>query len=326
MRSRYFTFALFGVALALGASNAFAQQAQKVRVVHNYISPITVVLKEQGFLEKELAGRNVQVEWVTALSSGKAFEFLRGNSVDFASSGGSAALTARANGNPVKVVSFVQRSGDLIQLATLPDSGIKTPADLKGKKVAAARGTEPHYFLLKALEAYGLTEKDIQLVPLIHPDGRLALENGNVVAWAGLDPDLARVELGRGAIRFYRNPDILTGSVLIAREQFVKENPELTDAVIRAHEDARKWIIAHPQETIDLVAAGAKLPPEVAKLAFSRLDFTQPEITQKDYERIGSYGDLLKKVGDIPQSTDVKAVLDQVLDPVPFKRATAPKS
>lgn len=196
---------------------------------------------------------------------------------------------------------------------------------MKGKKVAATPGTEPYYLLLRGLEQYGLTLDDIKLVPLIHPDGRLALENGNVDAWAGLDPDLAKIELQRSAVRFYRNPAILSGSVLIARDQFVKDNPELTAIVLRAHEDARKWIIEHTDETVAIISAGAKITPEEAKLAISRLDFAHPAITKSDYEKIGAFGDLLKKVGDIPASTDVNGLLDQLLNPGPFTQAVGVK-
>jgi sulfonate transport system substrate-binding protein len=311
------------LAVALGLPEASAE-AQKVRVAHSYIAAVPAVLREKGFLEQALAGRNVEVQWVTALGSNKTFEFLRGGSLDFGSSGGSAALVARANGNPVEVLSFVSH-GELMALATLPGSGIKTPADLKGKKVAATPGTEPYYLLLRGLEQYGLTVDDIKLVPLIHPDGRLALENGNVDAWAGLDPDLAKVELQRGAVRFYRNPAILSGSVLIAREQFVKDNPELTAIVLRAHEEARKWILAHPDETVAIISAGAKITPEEARLAVGRLDFTHPAITRADYEKIGAFGDLLKKVGDVPASTDVNVLLDQLLNPEPFQHAIGAK-
>jgi sulfonate transport system substrate-binding protein len=318
-------FAVLTVASAavLTASQAPAE-AQKVRIAHSYIAAVPAVLREKGFLEKALAGRNVEVQWVTALGSNKTFEFLRGSSLDFGSSGGSAALVARANGNPVEVLSFVSH-GELMALATLPDSGIKGPADLKGKKVAATPGTEPYYLLLRGLEQYGLTVNDIKLVPLIHPDGRLALENGNVDAWAGLDPDLAKVELQRGAVRFYRNPAILSGSVLIAREQFVKGDPELTTIVLRAHEEARKWIIEHPEETAAIISAGAKITLDEAKLAVGRLDFTHPAITKADYDKIGAFGDLLKKVGDIPASTDVNGLLDQLLDPEPYQHAVGAK-
>jgi sulfonate transport system substrate-binding protein len=310
-------------ALLVGSRHASAE-AQKIRIAHSYIAAVPAVLREKGFLEKALEGRNIEVQWVTALGSNKTFEFLRGGSLDFGSSGGSAALVARANGNPVQVLSFVSH-GELMALATLPNSGIKTPADLKGKKVAATPGTEPYYLLLRGLEQYGLSVSDIKLVPLIHPDGRLALENGNVDAWAGLDPDLAKVELQRNAIRFYRNPEILSGSVLIAREQFVKDNPELTTIVLRAHEEARKWIIDHPDETVAIISAGAKITPEEAKLLLGRLDFTRPAITTSDYDKIGAFGDLLKKVGDIPASADVNALLGQLLNPAPYAHAAGAK-
>jgi len=310
-------------ALLFGSMHASAE-AQKVRIAHSYIAAVPAVLREKGFLEKALEGRNIEVQWVTALGSNKTFEFLRGGSLDFGSSGGSAALVARANGNPVQVLSFVSH-GELMALATLPNSGIKTPADLKGKKVAATPGTEPYYLLLRGLEQYGLSVSDIKLVPLIHPDGRLALENGNVDAWAGLDPDLAKVELQRNAVRFYRNPEILSGSVLIAREQFVKDNPELTTIVLRAHEEARRWIIDHPDETAAIISAGAKISPEEAKLMLGRLDFTRPTVTKSDYDKISAFGDLLKKVGDIPASADVNALLDQLLNPVPYAHAVGAK-
>jgi sulfonate transport system substrate-binding protein len=320
--------ALVIVATILGAG-LFAPprasaEAQKVRIAHSYIAAIPAVLREKGFLENALKDRNVEVQWVTALGSNKTFEFLRGGSLDVGSSGGSAALVARANGNPVQVLSFLSH-GELMALATLPGSGIKTPADLKGKKVAATPGTEPYYLLLRGLEQYGLSASDIKLVPLIHPDGRLALENGNVDAWAGLDPDLAKVEIQRNAVRFYRNPEILSGSVLIAREQFVKDNPELTAIVLRAHEEARKWIIDHPAETIAIISAGAKITPEEAKLMLGRLDLTRPAITKADYGKIGAFGDLLKQVGDIPASADVNALLEQLLNPAPYAHAVGAK-
>ena len=112
---------------------------------------------------------------------------------------------------------------------------------------------------------------------------------------------------------------------MVAREQFVKDNPELTAIVLRAHEEARKWIIEHPEETVAIISAGAKITPEEARLAVGRLDFTHPAITKSDYDKIGAYGDLLKKVGDIPASTDVKGLLEQLLDPEPFAHAVGAK-
>ena len=80
---------------------------------------------------------------------------------------------------------------------TRKDTPITKIDDLKGKRVAVTRGTDPHIFLVRALQSVGLTEKDITPVLLQHPDGKTALIRGDVDAWAGLDPMMAQAR-GRG--------------------------------------------------------------------------------------------------------------------------------
>jgi ABC-type nitrate/sulfonate/bicarbonate transport system substrate-binding protein len=106
MRPVFLAFLAFASAEVFCSPQASAE-AQTVRLAHSYIAAVPAVLREKGFLEKALADRNVKVQWVTDLGSNKTFEFLRGGSLDFGSSGGWAALVARANGNPVEVLSFV---------------------------------------------------------------------------------------------------------------------------------------------------------------------------------------------------------------------------
>src|SRR5205814_8467244 len=74
-------------------------------------------------------------------------------------------------------------------------------SDLKGKRVAVTRGTDPHIFLVRALLDAGLTERDITPVLLQHPDGKTALIRGDVDAWAGLDPMMAQAEVDRKSTR-----------------------------------------------------------------------------------------------------------------------------
>lgn len=59
---------------------------------------------------------------------------------------------------------------------------IKTVADLKGKKIAATKGTDPFLFTLRTLQQAGLSKDDVELVHLQHADGRTALERGDVDA------------------------------------------------------------------------------------------------------------------------------------------------
>lgn len=99
---------------------------------------------------------------------------------------------SRANSSPIKTVYIASRP-EWTALAVRKDSPIKTVADLKGKKIAATKGTDPYLFTLRSLQQAGLTKDDVELVYLQHPDGRIALEKGDVDAWAGLDPHLAAI-------------------------------------------------------------------------------------------------------------------------------------
>ena len=100
----------------------------------------------------------------------------------------------------------------------------------------------------------------------------------------------------------------------------VPEHVRKTDFVVKLSEG-----VEHPEETAAIISAGAKITLDEARLAVGRLDFTHPAITKADYDKIGAFGDLLKKVGDIPTSADVKGLLDQLLDPEPYQHAVGAK-
>jgi hypothetical protein len=47
--------------------------------------------------------------------------------------------------------------------------------------------------------------RNIPHLAIQHPDGKTALEKGNVDAWAGLDPYMAQLEVEKGYLLFFRN-------------------------------------------------------------------------------------------------------------------------
>ena len=127
-------------------------------------------------------------------------------------------------------------------------TNISKVADLKGKRVAVTRGTDPHIFLVRALLAEKLTDKDITPVLLQHADGKAALIRGDVDAWAGLDPMMAAAEVEDGAKLFFRNKDANTWGILNVREEFLKDHPEIVQRVLKVYEEARKYSLANYDE------------------------------------------------------------------------------
>jgi sulfonate transport system substrate-binding protein len=183
-----------GVALALAAALVAvvaparaADQPSVLRLDWAYYSPVSLVLRDRGLTEREFAQDGIKIEWVLSLGSNKALEYLTGNSVDFGSTAGAAALLAKANGVPIKAV-YIYAKPEWTALVTLKDSPIAKVEDLRGKRIAVTRGTDPHIFLLRALALHGMKSQDVKMVLLQHPDGKIALECGDVDAWAGLDP------------------------------------------------------------------------------------------------------------------------------------------
>ena len=287
---------------------------ETLRLDYAYYNPLSLVLKQQGFLEKALAPQHIKVEWVLSQGSNKALEYLNGNSIDFGSTAGAAALVGRANGNPLKAV-YIFSKPEWTALVTGPRSAIKTVADLKGKRVAATKGTDPYIFLLRALDQAGLSEKDIELIPLQHPDGRAALDKGDVDAWAGLDPHMAKAELESGARLFYRNPDFNSYGVLNVREAFATAHPALVDAVLNAYEQARQWALKHPAELQQTLATEAKLSPAVAARQLERTDFSVSHFGAPQLATIAAAGQVLKKTGTIDAGVDVAQTLRALVDP-----------
>jgi sulfonate transport system substrate-binding protein len=305
------TATLLSGALA-SATQVQAADPAEVHLDYAYYSPTSLVLKHFGWLEQALP--QTKVSWVLSQGSNRSLEYLNSSSIDFASTAGLAAVLSRANGSPIKTVYIASRP-EWTALAVAKDSPIKTVADLKGKKIAATKGTDPYLFTLRALQQAGLTKDDVELVHLQHPDGRVALEKGDVDAWAGLDPHLAASQVQAGSRLLYRNVDFNSYGVLSVTEAYAKAQPHTIDTVLKAYEKARAWARQNPDELAKLLATESGLPLEVAKLQLSRTDFSNAQPGAEHIAALKAAAPILVSEGLVRKGVDVNQVVDQLIDP-----------
>ena len=177
------------------------------------------------------------------------------------------------------------------------------------------RGTDPHIFLVRALQSVGLTEKDIVPVLLQHPDGKTALIRGDVDAWAGLDPMMAQAELQEGARLFYRNRDANTWGILNVRQSFAQENPDIVRRVLAVYEEARKFSLANYDELKRIFIAATRLPENVVdKQLKDRTELTHNRIGAPQRESILAAGLALQQAGVVPANVAVAAAVDDLID------------
>jgi sulfonate transport system substrate-binding protein len=291
-----------------------ADKPSEIRIDWATYNPVSMVLKQQGLLEKEFAKDGIGVRWVQSLGSNKALEFLNAGSIDFGSTAGSAALLGKINGNPIKSI-YVYSRPEWTALVTGKDTAINKIEDLKGKRVAVTRGTDPHVFLVRALQSVGLSEKDIVPVLLQHPDGKIALVRGDVDAWAGLDPMMAQAQVEDGARLFYRNNAANTYGILNAGEDFLTKYPDLTKRVLGVYEDARKFSLANYDAEKRVFMDVTKLPENVVDIQLKeRTELTFNHIGAEQRDTILQAGLALQQAGVIQPSVDVKKTLDDLVD------------
>ena len=301
--------------LAAGALPALTQAAEtapaEVHLDYAYYSPTSLVLKHFGWLEQALP--NSKVTWTLSQGSNRSLEYLNSGGIDFASTAGLAAVLSRANGSPLKTLYIASRP-EWTALAVGKDSPIRSVADLKGKKIAATKGTDPYFFTLRALQQAGLNKDDVELLHLQHSDGRIALEKGEVDAWAGLDPHLAASQLQAGSRLLYRNRAFNSYDVISVTEAYAQTRPQTIDSVLRAYERARIWALQNPQALAELLAQESGLPLEVARLQLSRTDFSNGLPGAEQIVALKAAAPILVSEGLVRPGVDVEQVVDQLID------------
>lgn len=300
---------------ALGvAAPARAEEApREIKLDYAYYSPESLVIKKFGWLEEEFKPDGITVKWVLSQGSNRALEYLNSGSSDFASTSGISALVSRANGQPVKTV-YIFNTQEASTLLVVKDSTITSVPELKGKKVAATKGTDPFFFLLRALNAHGLNKNDVQIVHLQHPEGRTALERGDVDAWAGLDPFIAATELEAGSKTIYRNPAFSSYGFLNTTDTFIAKYPQHLQRVLNVYERARLWILAHPDEAIAIVAEASKQSEPVIRQQFTRANFTKAIPDEQHLGTLKATAPLLLQEEIVRKGTDLDKYIGELVD------------
>jgi sulfonate transport system substrate-binding protein len=292
-----------------------ADKPKEIRIDWATYNPVSMLLKEKGFLEKEFAKDGIKILWVKTVSSSNALQFLNAGSIDFGSTAGSAALVAKINGNPIKSIYTYSRP-EWTALVTTKDSKITKVEDLRGKKVAMVRGTDPHIFTVRALLAAGITDKDYTPVLVQqHADGGTALLRGDVDAWAGLDPMMAQHEVQDGARLFFRKPEANTWGILNSREEFLKDHPDIVKRVLAAYEEARKYSLAnYPELKKVFIGVTGLADAVVDKQLKERTGLTFNKVGPEQRESILEAGLALQKAGVIKADVDVKKAVNDLVD------------
>ena len=136
---------------------------------------------QKGFFKDE--GVAVEFVWFDYLPSMDAFS---AGKVDAVTVTNGDALVTGSSGAPSKCILANDYSNGNDMIIAKP--GIKSVAELKGKKIGVEVGLVDHLLLLKALESAKLTEKDVIIKNVVTTDTPQALAKGGYDAIAAWQP------------------------------------------------------------------------------------------------------------------------------------------
>ena len=183
-------------------------------------SGILIVARQQGGLEARLKALGVEnVKWVEFQFGPPIMEALGLGALDVGAAGDTPPVFAQAAGAKVVYVAATpaQQSAILVPQA----SPIQSLAELKGKKLAFAKGSSSHNFVVQALAKAGLAYTDVTPVFLNPADAVAAFARGSVDAWAVWDPFFALAEKRHNARVLTTTKGILdSNSFYLANSEF----------------------------------------------------------------------------------------------------------
>jgi len=243
---------LMVAALAAGAATVApsvrAADADTVRIGFQKSSTLMIFLKSRGTLEQALAPLKVRVTWHEFTSGLPLLEALNIGAIELSADVADAVPPfALAAGAKLTYCAIETPSPQAQAIVVPKDSPITDVAQLKGRKVAFAKGAGAHYLLLEALAKAGLSIGDIEPAYLSPADARAAFENGSVAAWVIWDPFLAAVQrqagarilLDGGSLSSYRR-------FYLAATPYAQRRPDVLGTVFAELQRAGDWIKKNP--------------------------------------------------------------------------------
>ncbi|MFM2079502.1 MAG: hypothetical protein RLZZ219_184 [Cyanobacteriota bacterium] len=211
------------------------------------------VSEEKGLFKQ--AGVPVTLQWFDGYLD--SINALNAGQLDCNSQTLGDTISSIAGGADLQVVLTNDYSTGNDQIIAAP--GIKSVADLKGKKVAAEEGTVDHYLLLLGLKKAGLSAKDITFVPLETGAAAAAFAAGKVDAVGVFAPFTTQALKRPGSTTLFSSKDF-PGAIsdhLVCRADFVAKNPEKVQKLVDAWFATLKTIKAEPAATLAIMAKRA---------------------------------------------------------------------
>jgi NitT/TauT family transport system substrate-binding protein len=274
-----------------------------------------------GDFQKAL-GSNVEVRTQVFNAGPSAIEALFANQIDVSYIGPNPAINGyvQSEGKALRIIAGAASGG--ASFVVRNDAGINSVADFAGKKFSSPQlGNTQDVALRKYLLDNGYKTKEnggnVEVLPASNGDiFTLLLKKEIDGAWVP-EPWVAKYIKEANSHIFvdertlWPNGDFVTAHIIV-RTEYLKENPDVIEKLIKAHIDETNWINSHPDEARKVFneqlqkLTGKTIPDDEFKDALSRLKLTYDPIKDSLIKSANAaYG-----LGYLKQKPDLSGIYD----------------
>ncbi|WP_420131899.1 ABC transporter substrate-binding protein [Rhodopseudomonas sp.] len=301
-------------ALLIGATHGLVHgaAAQAVLRVGDQKGNSQAVMEAAGVL-KDVP---YKIEWREFPAAAPLLEALGAGALDTGLVGDAPFTFAAAANVPVKAIAAIRSTQEGLAVLVPKESPIRSFDDLKGKKIATGRGSIGHQLVLAALEANGLSPKNVQLVFLAPSDAKIAYSQGAVDAWSTWEPYVSQEEVLFGSRRVITAEGLTPGlSFQVARPDAIAgKRAELQDFVQRLSR-ARAWSLTNVAAYADTWGKLMGIPPAVPLNWLSRAKIRITAVDDAVVAGEQQTIDLYFRNGLISRSLKAEDIVDRSLAP-----------
>jgi sulfonate transport system substrate-binding protein len=291
---------------ALRSRAARADQPSQVNLGYQKTG-IPLLARQLQAYERRLEPLGIKVNWVEFLSGLLLLQAMDQGSVDFGNSGDVGTLFLQASGGAVVYVAAQPTAPHGEGILVKADSPIRQVADLKGKRVAFARGSSSHNVIIAALEAAGLSVTDIEPAALGAPDASFAFLKGAVDAWVVWDPFFTMAQVREATRVIAYTGDVLQGnaSFLLANRRFAERYPTLVSTLVDGAAEVGAWARDHSRDTTAALAAATGIDPAIMQIVEHNASFSIVPVSDAIVAGHQATADRFFRLGLLPRAVRV---------------------
>jgi sulfonate transport system substrate-binding protein len=283
-----------GLTAAALAAPAIAQSRTRLRLGYLHVVAVDGQIwtgLDRGSFEKQ----GLEFDLLELNTGPDVFEAMAAGKLDVLSAGGVISNYLALGAGRAFLINDIEIA--TAQLWVRPDRGVKSFADLRGKRVATTAKTTAHIFLDRALRANGVNPAEVELVNSRMSDAVASFIAGDVPAVALWVPfNITVREKLPNAVKlvdasaYYPQSAVVGGWV--ARKDLYEEKKDVLARIIRAWSDANDYMVRNSAAAAEALQKNHYRQASVADIAEALK--AQKMFSSREWKRLYADGTVVK--------------------------------